>query len=188
MNVNKMFGTLKLYQDAPNKKLLTLTVGVFKGLVRLYVNRSNTDFSEREFLFTIALTPINARLISLELNKLHKSKEESKLEVKLFGAKFNDETNQRVEGERSPTGSIRIAKLKNKDGVLVNVIQIVNKTDRELTFTLKPTPYIDIYRNDKKIVDETALSDLWTEAYAETFKMVLTNIPEAREVEKKVTF
>jgi len=182
--MNRKMNTLKLFSETKNDKLLTLTYSIYKNMFRCYINVMDKDFKNREFLTSVALTPINARMISNELTKLPKLKEPYEFELKLFGAKYVDD--KREEG-RTKTGSIKIMKAKNKDGDLVNVIQIVDKIDKQYNFVLKNTPYVDIYVNGNKITDMSKISNTWCNSYAKTFSDVLSLIPESVEQESPVT-
>ena len=176
-NVNILLAQLKLYQEVKDDKLLLLSFGVYKKTLRLYINSMDkVGFGNRKLIFSTGLVPMNSRLIGNSLLDLVKSKEEFDVGFKLYGAKY--ENDKRVENERTLICTIHIRKAKNKNGNLVNLIQIVTGLDVKYTFVLKPTPYIEVFENGEKVTDETHLSDIWAKAFAKNFNAVLDLVPE----------
>jgi len=186
MNLNKAMNGLKLYTELSDDKLLTLSFGVYKNMFRVYINKMDKDYKNNEFITSLALTSIVARMISNELNDLWKLKETYQFEQKLFGAKYVDD--KRVINERVKTGSFKIMKAKNKDDDLVNVIQITDKLDKKYNFVITKTPYIEIYKNNEKVTDATVISDTWCRSFAKTYSDVMTLVPEGFDTEIKTSF
>lgn len=178
MNVNILLSRLALYREVDDKTLHALGFGVYKNNIRLYIKESPTsDIRNNTLIFNMALVHMNARLIANELNELNTRKEGYNVSFPLYGKKFIN--NQAVDGERELTGTIGVARTKDKSGDIINILYITSPVGTKYIFPLKPTPYVDVVKNGELVKDNKVLSEMWTKAYADTFTAVLNKIPEA---------
>lgn len=178
MNVNVLLSRLALYREVGKNTLHALGLGVYKNTLRVYIKESaKENIRDNKLIFNFGLVHMNARLIAAELQTLNDQKEGYNKAFALYGRKF--ENNQPVENERVLTATIGVARSKNKDGDVVNILYVTNTAGTKYIFTLLPTPYVDVIEDGKLVSDKKKLSVIWTKAYSDTFDAVLNKIPEA---------
>lgn len=184
MNVNILLSKLSLYKEIDNDKLHVLAFGVYKNTLRIYVKESpKDDLRNNQLVFNMGVVTMNARLIANALETLNDQKEGYNLSFPMYGKKFVN--NQPVDGERELTGTIGVARAKNKSEDIVNLIYVTTPIGTKYIFPLTPTPYIDIVINGETVKDNKKLSEIWTKAFSDTFTAVLNNIPEAHAKDPK---
>ena len=184
MNVNIMLSRAVLYRELNDDKLHMLKFGVYKNMLRLYVSEaSKNNIRDNKLLFTMPIPTIDARVVLNTLETLNEQKEGFNIAYSLFGKKFVD--NQPVPNEKELMGVIGLARVKNKDDSIVNIVYITTPLETKYVFPLLPTPYIEIIKNGELVKDKTELSRIWSKAYADNFKAILDNFPEAKITEPK---
>jgi len=184
MNVNIMLSRAVLYKDISDTKLNILKFGVYKNMLRLYVSEASKDnIRDNKLLFTMPIPTINARVFSNTLEELNEKEDGFNIAYSLFGKKFMN--NQPVPNEKELMGVLGLARVKHKEGGIVNIIYITTPLETKYIFPLLPTPYMEIIKNGETIKDKTELSRIWTKAYSDNFKAILDNFPEAKTIGPK---
>ena len=170
---------LTIYKDNGHVNFLVLNYGVYKNMLRIYVKESNGKGERNANIVNTAIPFINARLLGDELSKLDSQKEGYVFSMKLYGPKWDNSTNKRVEGEKELNATIGLGKVKDKDENIINIMFVVSQHGVKKVFPLTTTPYTELFRDGKQITDKAELSNIWARAYAKSFNDALGDMPEA---------
>lgn len=182
MDLNKALRGVKLYQEIKDKKLISVSFGVYNGTLRVYINKMSSNLKDQELVFSFGLTTLNGRLIAEELLTLNDKTDPHETTFILKGPKYVD--NQRIYDETVLTAKVTIKRALNKQGKLINMIMFTSPTEQVFRFLLMPTPYIEIMVDGKIVKDEAILTTKITNAFAKNFEAVLNILPEGLEMER----
>jgi hypothetical protein len=171
-------GKLNLYRETGSEKFNMLTFGVFKESLRIYVREkdNNPDNKRSRIIMNMPIGFLYARAFLNELETITEKPEDYTFSLDLYGPKWSGE--KRVPNDRELMGKIGLARKKNKEGFVVNILTVATNQGVKNVFPIIPTPYLDIVINGKKIEDKTVLSTIWTKAFYRSFSDVLSSLPE----------
>jgi len=176
---------LTLYKELGEGKYQVLNFGVYREVLRLYVKEGDGTSKQGKNLLNMPIMFLNARAFFLELEKLNTRDTGYNMSFDMYGPKW-DENSKRIPNARELIGKIGVARMANSDGEITNLIFVVNGQNVKKVFPLIPTPYLDLYRNGKKIEDKTELTDMWTEAYIKSFGDILAALPEVNNEKETI--
>lgn len=178
MKSDLALGKLNLYKELSDGKFNMLNFGVFKEVLRIYVREGDGTSKKGRNLINMPIMFINARAFVNELKELNEKEAPYSVSFDMYGPKWDNTTNKRIPNERVLNGKIGLARAESKTKDIVNILFVVTNQNVKKVFPLVPTPYLDVYRNGKKVTDKKELSEMWTKAYAKSFESVLDALPE----------
>ena len=178
MKSDLALGKLNLYKELGDGKFNMLNFGVFKEVLRIYVREGDGTSKKGRNLINMPIMFINARAFVNELKELNEKEAPYSVSFDMYGPKWDNTTNKRIPNERVLNGKIGLARAESKTKDIVNILFVVTNQNVKKVFPLVPTPYLDVYRNGKKVTDKKELSEMWTKAYAKSFESVLDALPE----------
>ena len=124
MKSDLALGKLTLYKELDNKKFLILNFGIYKEILRVYVKETEGAGDKGKNLINMPLMFINARLFVDEFKKLNNEKEGYSFVMEMYGPKW-DSSGKRLDGEKELNGKIGIARAKDKEGNIINLLFVV---------------------------------------------------------------
>jgi len=178
MKSDLALGKLNLYKELGDGKFNMLNFGIFKETLRVYVREGDGTAKKGRNLINMPIMFINARAFMEELKTLNEKEAPYSVSFDMYGPKWDNTTKKRIPNERTLMGKIGVARAESKTKDIVNILFVVTDQNVKKVFPLIPTPYLDIYRNGKKITDKKELSEIWTRAYAKSLESVLDSLPE----------
>ena len=178
MKSDLALGKLNLYKELDEGKFNMLNFGVFKETLRVYVREGDGTGKRGRNLINMPIMFINARAFVEELKTLNDKEAPYSVSFDMYGPKWDPATKKRLPNERTLMGKIGVARAESKTKDIINILFVVTDQNVKKVFPLIPTPYLDVYRNGKKVSDKRELSEMWTKAYAKSFESVLDALPE----------
>lgn len=178
MNIDTALAQLDLYKEAGESEFFKFRIGIWNKHMRIYISKGNQRKDVKDkLLFNMVLMHKNARMFEEDFEEIIKSKEPLSLSYDLLSPTW--ENDKMIKDAKQLTGKLGIAKVKNKEGLLINVLFVITPQNVKYLFPLLPTPYVRVVRNNVEVTDKIKLTDKWTSMYHNTFKAVLDMIPEA---------
>jgi len=113
MRSDLALGKLNLYRELKNKELLIMNFGVYKETMRVYLKKVPKIGERGTNLINFPIAFLNARLFAEELSTLNEKEAGYTFHLELYGAKFDQTTNRRIDGEKELMGKIGLARAKN---------------------------------------------------------------------------
>jgi len=180
MKSDLALGKLNLYRETGKEKFNMLSFGIFKETLRVTVREkdNNPDAKQSRVLINMPIMFMYARLFLDELKTLNDKPEDYTMSLDMYGPKWDFNTKKRIPNQKELMGKLGIARKKNKEGSIVNLITVTTNQNIRNVFPIITTPYLELVRNGKKIEDKSELSMIWTKAYAKSLDGILSSLPE----------
>jgi len=187
MNIDVALAQLDLFKEAGESDFFKFKIGIWNRHMRIYISKGNQKKEVKDkLLFNMVLMHKNARMFEEDFETVLKSKEPISLSYELLSPTW--ENDKMVKDAKQLTGKLGIAKAKNKEGELLNILFVITPQNVKYLFPLLPTPYVKVFKNNVEVTDKTPLSNKWTSMYHKTFKAVLDLIPEAYSEEVPMVY
>jgi len=180
MKSDLALGKLNLYRETGKEKFNMLSFGIFKETLRITVREkdNNPDAKQSRVLINMPIMFMYARVFLEELEALNDRQEGYTISLDMSGPKWDFNTKKRLPNQKELMGKLGLARKKDKEGNVVNLLTVTTNQNVMNVFPIINTPYLDIVRNGKRIEDKSVLSKIWTKAYARSLDHILSALPE----------